>query len=49
LKTADKTYQEGKSALAERDYRRKGLGVSLVLIMIVIIGLGLYIRKIEHR
>src|SRR5207249_10364386 len=31
LKIADKTYQEGKSALAERDYRRKGLGVSLVL------------------
>jgi Cytochrome c3 len=49
LKIAEKTYQEGKSALAERDYRRKGLGVSLVLIMVVVIGLGLYIRKIEHR
>ena len=48
LKIADKTYQEGKSALAERDYRRKGLGVSLVLIVVVVIGLGLYIRKIER-
>lgn len=48
LKIANKTYQEGKSALAERDYRRKGLGVSLVLIFVVVLGLGLYIRKIER-
>ncbi|MGE5734846.1 MAG: cytochrome c3 family protein [Acidobacteriota bacterium] len=47
-KIADQTYQAGKSALAERDYRRKGLGVSLLLIVIVVIGLGLYIRKIER-
>jgi hypothetical protein len=47
LKIANKTYQEGKSALAERDYRRKGLGVSLLLILVVVLGLGLYIRKIE--
>jgi predicted CXXCH cytochrome family protein len=46
-KTADRTYQAGMSALAERDYRRRGLGVSLVLIVIVVIGLGLYIRRIE--
>jgi Cytochrome c3 len=49
MKVADKTYQEGKSALAERDYRRKGLGVSLLLILVVVIGLGLYIRKIERE
>jgi cytochrome c3-like protein/doubled CXXCH motif protein len=49
MKIADKTYQEGKNALAERDYRRKGLGVSLVLIVLVVIGLGLYIRKIERE
>ncbi len=49
LKVAQKTFQEGKSALAERDYRRKGLGVSLVLIVLVVIGLGLYIRKIERQ
>jgi hypothetical protein len=48
LKISEKTYQEGKNALAERDYRRKGLGVSLLLIVIVVIGLGLYIRKIER-
>jgi Cytochrome c3 len=49
MKIADRTYEEGKSALAERDYRRKGLGVSLVLVVLVVIGLGLYIRKIERN
>jgi hypothetical protein len=47
LKIAEKSFQEGKSALAERDYRRKGLGVSLVLVLVVVIGLKLYIGKIE--
>jgi Cytochrome c3 len=48
LKITDKTYQEGKAALAERDYRRKGLGVSVFFIVVVLIGLRLYIRHIER-
>ena len=48
LKITEKTFQEGKSALAERDYRRKGLGVSLFFIVLVVIGLRLYIRHIER-
>jgi Cytochrome c3 len=48
LKITDKTYQEGKAALAERDYRRKGLGVSLFFIVIVLVGLRLYTRHIER-
>lgn len=47
LKLAEKTQQAGMQALAERDYRRKGLGVSLLTIVIVVIALRLYIRKIE--
>ncbi len=47
LKIAEKTYQEGKEALTERDYRRVGLGVALLTIVIVLAGLWLYIRQIE--
>jgi len=47
LKITDKTYQEGKAALAERDYRRKGLGVSLFFIVVVLVGLRVYTRHIE--
>lgn len=49
LKIAAKVSQEGKDALAERDYRRKGLGVAVVFILITLIGLFLYIRQIEGR
>jgi hypothetical protein len=49
LKIADKTYQEGRRALAERDYRRMGLGVSLFTIVVVLIGLRLYITQIEGQ
>lgn len=49
LKVVNKAEQEGKAALAERDFRRKGLGLSLVAILIVIVGLGLYIRQIEKE
>jgi hypothetical protein len=42
-----KTYQAGLGALAERDYRRKGLAISLVVILVVVLGLGLFIRKME--
>jgi hypothetical protein len=37
----------GEQALAERDFRRLGLGVSLVLILLVLLSLRIYIRKIE--
>lgn len=49
LATSQKVYQAGLEALAERDYRRKGLAVSLVSVIAVIIGLVLYIRKLEAR
>ena len=48
LKITDKTYQEGKASLTERDYRRKGLGISVFSILVVLIGLRLYIRHIER-
>ena len=46
---AAKDYDAGKRALAERDYRRVGLGLALIAIAIVIVGLRLYIRQIEAR
>ncbi|HYL91850.1 MAG TPA: cytochrome c3 family protein [Alphaproteobacteria bacterium] len=47
LKTNAKAEQAGKAALAERDFRRKGLGLSLIAILIMLLGLGLYIKQIE--
>ena len=47
LKTTEKTYEEGRRALAERDYRRMGLGVSLLSILVVLVGLRLYTRQVE--
>lgn len=47
LKVTEKARKGGESALAERDYRRKGLGLSLIAILIMMIGLGMYIRQIE--
>lgn len=49
LQIAAKDLQAGKSALAERDYRRKGLGLALVFILMSVAGLYLYIRQIEHN
>jgi len=49
LKLAAKNLQAGNSALAERDYRRKGLGFALIFILITVLGLSLYIRQIEGR
>jgi hypothetical protein len=48
LKLAAKNLQAGQSALAERDYRRKGLGFALVFIFLTVLGLFLYIRQIER-
>ncbi|MBI3403974.1 MAG: cytochrome c3 family protein [Acidobacteria bacterium] len=47
LKIAEKTWQAGQDALAERNFRRKGLGLSLIAIAIMVIALRLYIRQIE--
>ena len=47
LATAAKDYAAGKHALAERNYRRMGLCVSLVAIALALIGLRLYIKQIE--
>jgi hypothetical protein len=49
LKLAAKNLQAGKNALAERDYRRRGLGFALVFILMTVVGLFLYIRQIEHH
>ena len=49
LKIAAKTQAEGKAALAERDRRRRGLGLSVGFILIVLLGLRLYIRQIESN
>jgi predicted CXXCH cytochrome family protein len=44
-----KTYQEGRNALTERNYRRMGLAFSLGAIGIVLVGLRLYIRQVERK
>jgi len=46
---AAETYLAGQAALAEKDYRRTGLAVSLVAILITMLGLWLTIRSIENR
>lgn len=47
VKVAEKTHQAGVAALEERDFRRKGLGVSLLTIVAVLVALRLYINKLE--
>jgi tryptophan 2,3-dioxygenase len=49
LKITAKNLQAGKDALAERDYRRRGLGFALIFIFLTLIGLFLYIRQIEQK
>jgi hypothetical protein len=49
LKITAKTYGEGQAALRERDYRRTGLGMSLVAIVFVVVALRLYIKEIEKN
>lgn len=48
LKMASKDLQAGKDALAERDYRRRGLGYAVIFILMTVVGLFLYIRRIER-
>ena len=45
---AAKNMQAGKDALAERDYRRRGLVLALLSIFITVAGLFFYIRQIER-
>ena len=47
LEIAAKDHEAGQKALAERNYRRIGLGVSLIAIALVLVGLRLYIKQIE--
>ncbi len=47
-KVADKTYQAGVQALHERNYRRLGLSISLLVIGATLIGLRLWIKEIER-
>jgi Doubled CXXCH motif (Paired_CXXCH_1) len=47
LDVAAKNLQAGQKAMAERNYRRVGLGISLVAIGLMLVGLRLYIKKIE--
>jgi Cytochrome c3 len=49
VKITNKTYQEGQHAMAERNYRRIGLGVSLLTIIVVLGGLRLYLAQIEQH
>jgi len=49
LKITAKAYGEGEGALRERDYRRTGLGMSLVAIVFVVVALRLYIKEIEKN
>jgi hypothetical protein len=49
LDVTKKTYAAGLAAMAERQYRRKGLAVSLLFILLVVGGLAMYIRAIESE
>jgi hypothetical protein len=46
-KLAEQNLAAGMQALTDRDYRRWGLGISLLVILVTIAGLGLFIREIE--
>ena len=47
LNIAAKDLEAGQRAMVERNYRRVGLGISLVAIGMVLAGLWLYLKKIE--
>ncbi len=48
LKIANQNLQAGRRAMAERNHRRIGLGLSLLAIATVLVGLRLYIKQIEE-
>lgn len=47
LNVAAQDTAAGEKALAERNYRRVGLGFSLIAIVFAVVGLRLYIRQLE--
>ena len=47
LDIAAKDLRDGQKAMVERNYRRVGLGISLVAIALMMVALRLYIRRIE--
>ena len=47
LKIAAKNLQAGNAAMAERNHRRVGLGLSLVAIALMLLGIRLYMKKVE--
>lgn len=49
LAVCRKTYAAGEKAMQEWRFRRIGLGLSLVTIALTLVGLGLYIRNLEHK
>jgi predicted CXXCH cytochrome family protein len=49
LSVSAKAYARGVRALDELGFRRKGLGVSLVIILAIIVGLVVKIRQLERR
>lgn len=49
LKIAAKNLEAGRMALAERNYRRKGLGIALIFILLTVLGLYLYVRQLERK
>jgi hypothetical protein len=48
LKVSARTMQAGNEALGEREFRRKGLAISLLFILATVFGLYLLIRQIER-
>jgi hypothetical protein len=44
---SEKVYQAGELALRERDHRRQGLGIALIIILVTITALYLKIRQME--
>lgn len=49
MEIAAKAYTRGQRALEELQFRRKGLGVSVVIIAALVVGLVLKIRQMERR
>ena len=49
LEIAQAAHRAGEKALAEREYRRKGLALSLVTIAVTMAGLWLAVREIDRR
>ena len=49
LRIAQKAYARGVRAMDELGFRKKGLGVSLVIILALIAGLVMKIRQVDRR